>query len=465
MDTQNEPQPSSQVPEVNNNTNAAPVPNGGLPGANQPPATATAPPAPVEQAPTPPAGSGPASGGLPPDSTPPGQPPTSPTPPPSGASGEAPKKSKKLPMLILIVIIILVVLGGGFYFMKHQQKKPKPAANIKVGLMMAFSGGSSAMGFGTSKGVALAKKALNANNITVVQADSKCDPQAALKAVNQLVQQHVAAIIGDGCSSASLAALPIANNNQIPMISPSASSTKLSIPNDYFFRVIPNDNQQGAFMAETVYNKGIKKTAIFYTNEPYGASIQQAFQDKYESLGGKVVATAIAQPNVINISTQIASLKAAHPDAIFFAPNSVTSGIAAVKLAHQDGIKVPYFGADVFYDQSIITNAADAVEGMTFTTFPTGTAAFKQSVATAYPNDGQLYAAPESYDAFKAIYLATQKGASTGQQIKNMLPSIKFTGVSADNVSFNQFGDLSTSGTNYKYALFNVKGGKFEQLN
>ena len=185
------------------------------------------------------------------------------------------------------------------------------------------------MGYGTSKGVALAKKQLGADNITVIQADSKCNPKSAVTAINQLIQQHVVAIIGDGCSSASLAALPIANNAQIPMISPSASSTKLSIANDYFFRVIPNDNKQGAFMARNVYKQGIRKVAVFYTNEPYGASIEQAFQNTFESLGGKVVVTALAQPDVIDLKTQMNTLKAANPQAIFFAPNSVVSGTAA----------------------------------------------------------------------------------------------------------------------------------------
>lgn len=377
-----------------------------------------------------------------------------------------PKKSKKLTAMILLVIFIigLAAIGTGSYlYYKHKNDTPKPVTSFKVGLMMAFSGGSSAMGFGTSKGVALAKKQLNADNISVVEADSQCDPIAAVKAINSLIKQHVVAIIGDGCSSASLAALPIANNAQIPMISPSASSTKLSIPNDYFYRVIPNDNHQGDFMANTVYNDGIRKVAVFYTNEPYGASIEQAFQNSFESLGGKVVATAFSQPNVIDLSSQINTLKAANPQAIFFAPNSVLTGIAAVKLARQAGVKVPFYGADVFYDQTIISNAASDVEGMTFTTFPTGTTAFKQALANAYPNATQLYAAPEAYDAFKAIYLAIQKGATTGPEIKNTLPSIKFQGVSS-YISFDSNGDLAT-GSGYQYALFQVKNGQFVQLN
>jgi len=385
---------------------------------------------------------------------------------PAGTPVASPgKKSPLIPIVAVAVVAVLLLSIGGFFMLKgkHGNTAVKSTANVKVGLMMAFSGGSSAMGYGTSKGVALARKQLGADNITVVQADSKCDPKAVIKAVNQLIAQHVVAIIGDGCSSASLAALPIANNAQIPMVSPSASSTKLSIANDYFFRVIPNDNHQGAFMAQTIYNRGLKNVAVFYTNEPYGASIEQAFQSTFESLGGKVVATAQSQPNVIDLSSQIATLKAAKPQAIFFAPNSVTTGIAAVKVARQAGITAPFFGADVYYDHTIISNAAADVEGMDFTTFPTGTSAFKQAVAAAYPNDAQLYAAPEAYDAFKAIYLAVQHGATTGQEIKTTLPTIKFQGVSS-NVSFDQYGDLQAP-SSYQYALFQVKNGAFQQLN
>jgi hypothetical protein len=44
------------------------------------------------------------------------------------------------------------------------------------------------------------------------------------------------AIIGDVCSSASLAATSVANRYKIPMVSPASTSTALSTPDDFFFR-------------------------------------------------------------------------------------------------------------------------------------------------------------------------------------------------------------------------------------
>jgi len=383
--------------------------------------------------------------------TPPGAPVAIPPEPPRG-------KRKAIIVTVLVIFLIAVIGAAAYKYFTKDADKTAEAPHVKVGVMMAFSGGSSSMGYGANKGIQLAKKQLGADNIELVQADSKCDPKTAASAIKKLIAQHVVAIIGEGCSSASVAALPAANNAKIPMISPSASSPTLSIPDDYFFRVVAPDNFQGAFMAQSIYDKGIRKVAVFYTNEPYGTGMNKVFQEKFEALGGKVVATASAEPDVIDLTTQINQLKTANPEAVFIAPNSVVSGTAAIKLLRQANVTVPLFGADIMYDTTIINNAPQAAEGLTITSFPTGTKSFKQALVNEYQITEQLYAAPQAYDAFHAIYLAVQKGATTGEQVKNSLPALDFQGVSA-KIKFDQNGEISDK--NYKYDLLQVKNGKF----
>ncbi|HJP96088.1 MAG TPA: penicillin-binding protein activator [Candidatus Saccharimonadales bacterium] len=372
-----------------------------------------------------------------------------------------PPKKRRGMWLVLLIVFVVAVAGGAFYYYQSRKDKTAELPHVKVGVMMAFSGGSSSMGYGANKGIQLAKKQLGADNIELVQADSKCDPKTAASAIKKLIAQHVIAIIGEGCSSASVAALPAANNAKIPMISPSASSPTLSIPDDYFFRVVPPDTFQGAFMAQTIYDKGIRKVAVFYTNEPYGTGMNKVFQEKFEALGGKVVATATAEPDVIDLNAQIAQLKASNPEAIFIAPNSVVSGTAVIKLLRQANVTVPLFGADIMYDPTIIANAPQAAEGLTITSFPTGSKSFKQALTNEYQTTEQLYAAPQAYDAFHAIYLAVQKGATTGEEVKNILPTLNFQGVSA-HIKFDQNGELSDK--NYKYDLLQVVNGKFTEV-
>jgi branched-chain amino acid transport system substrate-binding protein len=380
---------------------------------------------------------------------------------PAGTAA-APKKGLRSAFLVVGIMVLLLAIGAGSIFAYNYLKsKSKPAAaalpQLKVGVLMAFTGGSSSMGYGEMKGIQLAKKQLGADNIQFVQMDSQCDKTVAPDAMKRLINQQVVAVIGDGCSSASVAALPIANENKVVMVSPSASSPSLSIPDDYFFRVVPPDNFQGAFLAQSIYAKGIKSVAIFYTNEPYGQNMNKVFTQKFTALGGKVLTSQTADSDVIDLGNQINAIKASKPQAVVFVPNSVVSGVAALKLARQAGISVPFYGGDGLYDHTLIANAKQAAEGLTITSFPTGTKAFKQLLLTEYQGE-QLYAAAQGYDAFTAIYQAIKNGAKTGPQIKDQLPKLSFDGVSA-HIKFDANGEISDP--NYKYDLLTVKDGSF----
>lgn len=377
---------------------------------------------------------------------------------------ESPKKSQPhwigLAIGIAAATVLLAGAGIAAYVYFLSTAKP-PVTRAKIGVMMAFTGGSASMGYGVNKGIQLAKKQLGADNLEIVQIDSKCDPKTAAESARQLIAQKVVAIIGEGCSSATVAALPALNNAKIPLISPSASSPTLSIPNDYFFRVIPPDDFQGAFMAKEVYTKGYHNTAIFYTNEPYGNGMNDVFQQSFTALGGKVVASATAEPDVIDLKPQLQRIKAAKPEALFIAPNSVVTATAVMKIAREIGITVPIYGADIMYDNTIVNNLGKDAEGLIVSTFATGSKGFKQALFNESQKTEVLFAAPQGYDIVHLLQIAVQRGATTGEQVKNMLPNIEFQGMSG-YIRFDVNGEISDK--NYEYDLFQVKDGVFTLL-
>lgn len=204
----------------------------------------------------------------------------------SPTSQMPPSNNKKKTTIIAVVVALLLIAAAIAVYMFVPKPEPQPtAASIKVGVMLPFSGGASGSGFGELKGIELAKKELGATNIELIQADSKCDGEAALPAIKELIAKGVSAIIGEACSGASLAALPEADKNKVVMVSPSASSPSLSKPDDYFFRVVPPDELQGKFTAETMYAKGIKTAALLHTDEPYGNALAAVFKENYEKIG------------------------------------------------------------------------------------------------------------------------------------------------------------------------------------
>jgi branched-chain amino acid transport system substrate-binding protein len=420
---------------MENTTQSAPVPGDTDTAAPQPPVT-------------PPAG-GPALGG-----------------PVAGGPGAS--NNKKLIKIIAVALVVVLLAGTAAWVLmnKHDNgKQPnetatKQTAHIKVGVLLATSGGSSSMGYGALKGIQLAKKQLNADNLELVQADGKCDPDAAKEAMKTLVDQKVAVIIGENCSSASLAVLDQADAAHIPMISPSASSPKLTIENDYFFRTVPSDIGQGTFLAQSMYKAGLRNVAVFYTNEPYGSAINDVFKKQFEQLGGKVVLAVSGESSVIDLKTQADAIKAAKPDGIAIVTNSTVSSTAIMKLVRDRGVTVPFYGGDNLYDNTIITNNGAIAEGLHVVSFPTGTKTFKQALLNEYHVTEQLYSAPEAYDAFKVVYLAAQQGATTGDQFKQIIPTIKFTDGASGPITFDKYGEIPYQ--TYKYDLLQVKEGAFQ---
>lgn len=388
--------------------------------------------------------------------------PVVPSHPQETAHSENTSKKKKMNPLILLIGIIVVLLIIGLIMMVNKTKKSETMQQasgtpVKIGVMLPFSGGGIGAGTGEKKGIDLAKKQLEANNIQLVQEDSKCDAKGAEEAIKKLIAQKVVAIIGEACSSASLAALPEANKNKIVMMSPSASNPSLSIPNDYFFRVVPPDDFQGKFMADLLQSKGIKNVSVIFTDDEYGTALSKSFQTSFTALGGKVVSNSSVPYDDINLGTQVSQIKAAKPEAVYIILSSAPSTVAAFKQIRAAGITAPFYGSDAIYDPSLLTDGKAAAEGIIVTTFSAGTKAFKQSLTNAYPSDDLIYGAPQAYDAFQALYLAILKGATTGEEIKNTLPSIEFDGASG-HIKFDNNGEMSGG---YKYSTFEGTNGQF----
>ena len=79
---------------------------------------------------------------------------------------------------------------------------------IKIGWMGPLSGEAASYGESIKRGVELAKKEMNVD-VEIIFEDTKCDVDEAASAAQKLINvDQVVAIIGEVCSSATLAAHP-----------------------------------------------------------------------------------------------------------------------------------------------------------------------------------------------------------------------------------------------------------------
>jgi branched-chain amino acid transport system substrate-binding protein len=117
--------------------------------------------------------------------------------------------------------------------------------------------------------------------------DNKSNPKDA-KRVAQEIAEHpdVIAVIGHYTSSASLAASEIYKKAGIPIISATALSNELTIDNDWYFRVIFNNRDQGALLANYVKKVLHFEQAYVITDAgAYGSSLAESFVGTANNIG------------------------------------------------------------------------------------------------------------------------------------------------------------------------------------
>jgi len=169
---------------------------------------------------------------------------------------------------------------------------------IKIGALFPMSGPGAYFGAQDKQGVELALEQLNKDGVNgykfaVQYEDSACSPLPASQAAKRLIDQYKPdVIIGEECSDATLAIMPIIEQAKTPMINAGSSALKITDPgNPYTFRIMPNEVMQGVDIATQAYNKLKARTAVLlYENTNAGIGNAKVFKDTFEKLGGKIVA-------------------------------------------------------------------------------------------------------------------------------------------------------------------------------
>jgi branched-chain amino acid transport system substrate-binding protein len=361
----------------------------------------------------------------------------------------------------IVVMVVALVAAGAFFawkiFYKSSPTTSTTQRTIKVGVLAPLTGDNLSIGNGIRRAVQLARKDLDLQDvdIQVIEKDSNCEAKTAEAAAKELIAQKVVAIIGDYCSSSTLAVLKLAAAAKVVVISPAATSPDLSGSSPYFFRTVPTDVQQGEFAAKTVTQKGYTKIAILHDDDAYGIGLSKSFADSVSKLGGSVVANEVFPAEGIDVNAQLDRIKASKAQALYIISVSLTSDRAILEGIRSKGITSAIYGSEALKDQTFIDDEGVAAEGMTVTALPDGSAVFLDNFRAEFNAAPATYTA-QTYDAYLAIAKAIAAGAGTGDEIKKSLASLRFTGAVSE-VSFNAQGDIA----NGTFDVVTVKDGKY----
>jgi branched-chain amino acid transport system substrate-binding protein len=169
---------------------------------------------------------------------------------------------------------------------------------IKIGGLFPMSGPGSYFGAQDKQGVELALEQLNKAGVNgykfeVQYEDSSCSPLPATQAAKRLLDQFKPDIvIGEECSDATLAVMPIMEQAKVPLLNAGSSAIKITDPgNPWTFRIMPNEVMQGVDIATKAYNQFNARTAVLlHENTNAGIGNANVFAETFTKLGGKILA-------------------------------------------------------------------------------------------------------------------------------------------------------------------------------
>jgi branched-chain amino acid transport system substrate-binding protein len=344
---------------------------------------------------------------------------------------------------------------------------------IQVGFVAQLTGVQAELGVQERNGAQLAVEEINAAGgvagrwIKLVVRDDLGTPEGAQAADRELIEAKVVAIIGHATSGQTMAGLEVTQPARVVMLSPTATTPRLSGRDDFFFRVIYSLAGRAHALARHVFQgRHINRIAVICDadNVAYSKAFQEAFVDKYRSLGGTLTAgtdfSSKAQPD---FSPMVAQLRASNPDGLLIIAADIDTALIAQRT-RLIGWPVPLFTSSWAQTETLVNNGGRAVEGL------------ELEIASAVNNQTQDYldfkthyqarfgqvpsfGSVLGYEAAKVLATALEKTGGKAEGLPQALVGIKnFKGL-VDTFSFDRYGDVLRP-----YCLGVIRNGKYEVI-
>jgi branched-chain amino acid transport system substrate-binding protein len=343
---------------------------------------------------------------------------------------------------------LLVVLGLAFGATAACERRPSGTADsgtgdILVGLYASLTGDGASFGQSSREGTELAVEEVNAaggllggRRIRLLVEDNQSRPEEAASSVTKLITQDgVVAVLGEVASRRTLAAAPVAQRYQIPMITSASTNERVTEVGDYIFRICFIDPFQGEVLAKFAFNdlKARRAAVLKDITQDYSVGLTDSVVKNFTALGGQVldpISYSGGDPDFRAVLTQIRSLK---PDVIF-ATGYYTEAAIIVRQARELGLTMPILGGDGWVGDAL-ANGRDALRNTFISNHYSGDnpAPVVQNFVAAYRT--KFGREPDSlaalaYDSVKVLAEAiTRAGGTGGAAIRNALATSNVAGV------------------------------------
>lgn len=321
------------------------------------------------------------------------------------------------------------------------------AADIKLGVAEALSGGAAQYGISIRQGFELATEEINAaggingDKIVLVVEDEQGKKEEAINVFKKLIfQDRVLMVFGPTLSNSAQAADPIAQAAKTVAFGTSNTADGITSIGDFVFR---NSVTEADVLPETLKmaakKAGVKKVAVLYGNDDvFTKSGYDNFKKALDDLKIPVTTTETFAKGDVDFKAQLTKIKATNPDAVVLSA-LIAEGAPIMVQARQLGLNVPFIGGNGMNSVKVFDLAKGASDNLWVGSpwsIENDTAENKKFVG-AY--NAKWKTAPDqfsaqAYDAMYIVASALRKIKLSGdlnkdrQAVRDALPAAKWTG-------------------------------------
>lgn len=355
------------------------------------------------------------------------------------------KATSALPAVIAIIIML--------FLPACDNKKP-----IKIGFVGGLTGKYYDLGVPARNGVILAVEEINkkggikGQKIQLIIKNDMQDAKVLQKAVAELIEEGVTAIVGPVTSGMSLIALPQINEKKVIMISPTATSSKLSGRDDYFIKINSNVTVFSEPIAEYASNKiGLKSLAVIYdlNNRAYTEEFLRTFKSRLEKKNSLVREFSYDSSENISYTDLSRKLLASNPDGILIIANTFDTAMLCQNIRKLNS-RVPLFSSPWAMTKDIIPLGGKSVEGLIFghTYSPNIEVPlfkdFRKNYEMRFGREPD-FASVKGYDASNLLFSVIADTPNIKNLRETIIKKQRFKGIAGD-FEIDMYGDIAEKG-------------------
>jgi branched-chain amino acid transport system substrate-binding protein len=222
---------------------------------------------------------------------------------------------------------------------------------VRVGVLLPLTGNTAWAGKTNRIAATIAAEEVNAQDLAggykveLVFGDSQCEPRAAHDQAQRLIsQEKVQLLIGEWCSSASIAVAQVANDEKIPLLVNISTADQIAGDAGPYAFQSSMQNRYSQQREAALLQKDFKfdTVAIIVENNDFGLTFRKNMVALMQKAGKKVVLDVTQDRNDTNWYSTITRIPNAKPDLVIVSISAVQAA-NFVKQYAEAGITTPLF--------------------------------------------------------------------------------------------------------------------------